>query len=665
VKHAVLLLFAALCIALTACSGAGSGAGAILPAAQKTAPARAMAHASFVVHVPAKTSTTSSKPQYVSPSTAQISISVNGAAATVSPLNPTASGCTAGSSGFTCTVNVAAPVGSDAFAVSLLDADNTVLSSITIDETVVSGTSNTFGIVLDGVIASLTIALATSAPPANGQAQQIALTVNGIDADGNTIMGPGNYSSPIQITDSDTSGITTLSASGSSPATTLSITAPGTAVTVNYSGAALPGGATFTASVPGTSVQQQSVTLTPSSSTSSTTISLAITGTPYAIAYSVGTSGTWTALGTGATSFTLTGTTAYGVAYACYSTGFIYFLQATAADLSTVPIACGLTNATLALTFAFSNNALCPQAAIVDVDDLGDDFAGCSSTAANDVTLYPEAQDVFAMAETSGGTLLAVKTLQGQAVPGSATATFATSDAVGTTPAPVIAQTPAATSYATTQVYFGQFNNWAVPLYSSSASEDTSAQTVASGDIGSNDSYLTMGAAWLSGPGNAYAVVSETIGTSIPSSISLPTAYNASATQSTTPALATTYTWASSPSGNVTGYYVGGSWYGEGFTTQLRGIVTSKFLGSATSYTMPAIDATGFPVTVATGSTEYSWSDEAFSIPAALFAQLPYSGLSPSQTIEGLPAGGPQQGSMLLAEAAGSFTTPSVDKKKR
>jgi hypothetical protein len=654
------------CVSIAACNGGGGNR--IVPNAQTaTAPAKVTANASFSIHVPSKGTNAAGKPQYVSPSTTQVSITVNGGTPVVAPLSPTATGCTSGSSGFTCTVTVAAPVGTDTFVISLLDADSNVLSTLSTSETIASGAANNFGIVLGGVIASLTISLATTSPVANGTAQQIALTVNGLDADGNIIAGPGNYNAPISITDSDTSGTTSLSVGGSTPATSVSVAAPGSAVTVNYSGAALSNGATFTASVPGTSVSPQSVTLTPTSSSgSSTTISLVISGSPAAIAYSTGTSGSWQALPSGATSFTLTGTTAYGVAYMCTTySGNVYFVQATAAEMRTVPVACGATSTgTLVVSFTF--DAFCSSGAtatVVDVNAQGDNLGGCSSAGTSyDVTLDSGTQDVFTMAETGGSTnaLLAVKTLQSQSVPGSASATFATSDAVGTATIPQLTQVPSTATSALEEIYFGSFDNWVVPLLVSSynTSSGTTFYTVATGDVGPNDSYLVIGDQDVSGPGTANAVAVDAFSASAPTTVALPTPFNETVTAAGLPIFGTTYFSGSNPSGYVSGYLFSGSWYGSGIPTLLEGVVTSGFIGASTTYTMPNISLSPFPPTTAPNGMEYSWRAEALSMPGSLFQLLPFNQLSPGSVLQGVPLAGPSQGVLDMALAQGSFSVP-------
>jgi phospholipase C len=123
-----------------------------------------------------------------------------------------------------------------------------VLSQNTIVTTVLAGQVNVIPIVLDGVVASLALALST------GQLQQgtpatDTLSVNAFDADGNLIVGPGVYQPSIAITDSDASGGTTLSVTDNGTTTTgrtATVVDPTAQISVNYNGQPLAG-ATFAA----------------------------------------------------------------------------------------------------------------------------------------------------------------------------------------------------------------------------------------------------------------------------------------------------------------------------------------------------------------------------------------------------------------------------------
>ena len=68
---------------------------------------------------------------------------------------------------------------------------------------------NVIPVTLDGVVASIVVALQGASPPA-GAAVSVPLTVMGEDADGNVIVGAGSFTNPITLSSSDTSGALTV-----------------------------------------------------------------------------------------------------------------------------------------------------------------------------------------------------------------------------------------------------------------------------------------------------------------------------------------------------------------------------------------------------------------------------------------------------------------------
>lgn len=234
-------------VAVVACGG-GSGVAPTPHVAQKDGKAR------FTITVPNSSSTTnaSRRPQYVSANAKSASVSVNGGAATIVQLTSGSSNCSTGADGLQCSISVTAPVGSDTFAISLYastDGTGTALASQSITATIGENQTTPVNVTLDGVVSAISLALSTSSPT-EGSACDITLTVSAQDASGATIIGPGNYSSPIAISTDDTSGATALSAT--------QVTSPSAnTVTVHYTGAHVV--AHFTASAG--SVQSAAVTL--------------------------------------------------------------------------------------------------------------------------------------------------------------------------------------------------------------------------------------------------------------------------------------------------------------------------------------------------------------------------------------------------------------------
>lgn len=234
--------------------------------------------ANFVIVIPSQPASASKKPNYISPNTKSATIGVSGQSPVTANLTPTSPGCTTPSGGsLTCTVPVAAPAGSDTFTIALFDAANGTghqLSSGTVTATITAGTTNNVPVTLNGIVATVSIALANAAPYV-GSAVTIPVTVTAKDASGATIIAPGGYSPAITLTDSDTSGHTTLS--------TTTVSAPGTSVTLAYDGNGALTSATISATVTGTITSVTPATLRPQNQTGSGGVSVATIGnTTYA-----------------------------------------------------------------------------------------------------------------------------------------------------------------------------------------------------------------------------------------------------------------------------------------------------------------------------------------------------------------------------------------------
>ncbi|MBV8370399.1 MAG: hypothetical protein JO036_15940 [Candidatus Eremiobacteraeota bacterium] len=261
-------------------SGCGGGGSSVQPRPQPAPTATPSAPAptatiAFAIKIPARAgSGKQRRPRYVSPATQVVQISVNGGAPTtylVSNGQPCTNPAPPPQTG-TCTVySVQAPVGTDTFAVTLLDGSNHVLSSGTVQQTIVQDQTNTVNVGFDGTPASLRLSVSNPAPP-TGTATRFIVTAHVFDADGFTIIGaPGNLPT-LTITDSDSSGATglylatsdssgyqTCASQAAPPSTSVATTLYiefGTSFYTNtclaYNGQAIPA-ATLTASAPGLS----------------------------------------------------------------------------------------------------------------------------------------------------------------------------------------------------------------------------------------------------------------------------------------------------------------------------------------------------------------------------------------------------------------------------
>ena len=108
------------------------------------------------------------------------------------------------------------------------------MSRAAITQTVALDTANVLSATLNGVVAALQISLGTPTPNAGASATS-TVAVAALDADGNTIVGPGDYSTPIKLAVQDPSSSGTLALS------TALLQTPGTPVSLTYTGGTLTG----------------------------------------------------------------------------------------------------------------------------------------------------------------------------------------------------------------------------------------------------------------------------------------------------------------------------------------------------------------------------------------------------------------------------------------
>ncbi|MEA2665497.1 MAG: hypothetical protein QOI11_2441 [Candidatus Eremiobacteraeota bacterium] len=209
----------------------GGGGGGVAPITTPPGPGHpALQQATLKISFPVNPGTASSarSPQYVSPNSNSIKITVNtvNAAAPESWVTPnpfvatlTTTGgspnCTVAGGTETCTVaNVPAPPGTVNYTFGVYastDGSGTALATATVNETVVQGTLNTFTVTLDGVATTLATNVTTTALTANSP-----LTQNDIvqvkDPSGARIVGtaPFDNGATVTVTNNDTSGQTSL-----------------------------------------------------------------------------------------------------------------------------------------------------------------------------------------------------------------------------------------------------------------------------------------------------------------------------------------------------------------------------------------------------------------------------------------------------------------------
>jgi hypothetical protein len=246
-------------LVLAGCGGGGGGAvPQPAPVATNSPTGGYLNTASLKLVIPlaAKPSSTKRNPQYVSPSTTTLQVtvnSVNGLSGASIPSwvtpNPqtvvlTTGGAspnctvTGGGSTWTCTVNtIPAPPGTVNYTFTTTDGTN-ALATFTGNETITQGISNNLSITMLGIVKTVVIstaALTANAPP-SGNSQAVSVTAQ--DADGNTVT--GTYNNPFTLTDGDTTGVTSLAVNGTTGSpVTISNDTDASNVTLAYNGQAV------------------------------------------------------------------------------------------------------------------------------------------------------------------------------------------------------------------------------------------------------------------------------------------------------------------------------------------------------------------------------------------------------------------------------------------
>jgi streptogramin lyase len=250
-SHLVLRLAGGAMIALLAagCSG-GGGSSPATPATTQQQPNKGTASVTFTMKWNDTTQSVRRSPRYVPATARSVSVTVNGG--TPQYLNAPAT-----------TIVIDAPVGTDTFVFQTYDDQNgqgNVLSRASVTKAIVLGAANTVAAVLNGVVSSVTISLSNPAPNA-GVPATVNVNVTARDADGNTIVGPGDYSVPIHLAVNDSTNSGTLSLS------TTTIPNSSTTTTLTYNGgtlnSGLPGGPTATVVANGTGISSVSTAFTP------------------------------------------------------------------------------------------------------------------------------------------------------------------------------------------------------------------------------------------------------------------------------------------------------------------------------------------------------------------------------------------------------------------
>jgi hypothetical protein len=250
---------ALLLFALAACGGGTGGPSVVavpgtpLPVASPTAPPPGTSTVSFLVIVPATSSRT--RPHVIVPSNAtsvKFTIdSVNGTAYTGTPITETLAAsngaCQLVSGQLSCNFNLSAPVGTLIYTVTVYNGSS-VIAEGNVSLTTTNGATVNAPVTLSGTATKVAIAVGTGIA---GIAASYPITVQAEDSNGNTIL--GTYTSAITLTDSDTSGATSITTAGSDNPPAGELVSSSDTATLNYNGAAMSSAATIGASASGVS----------------------------------------------------------------------------------------------------------------------------------------------------------------------------------------------------------------------------------------------------------------------------------------------------------------------------------------------------------------------------------------------------------------------------
>ncbi|HUA10358.1 MAG TPA: hypothetical protein VMA98_13910 [Candidatus Acidoferrales bacterium] len=241
---------------LAACNGGSGGpyAVAVPGTAAPTSSSGAMSNVSFLVVVPAP-STGARKRNVVLPSNATSVTftieSVNGTSYSGTPttetLSTSNSACTSVSGQLSCDFNISAPVGTLIFTVTAYSG-STVIAEGNVSVTTTAGTTVSAPVTLSGTVTKIVVNVGSTV---EGVSVSVPITVQAEDSNGNTIL--GTYTSPITLSDSDTSGTTSITTAGSDSPPAGELLSSSDTATLSYNGGTLSSAATIGASASGVS----------------------------------------------------------------------------------------------------------------------------------------------------------------------------------------------------------------------------------------------------------------------------------------------------------------------------------------------------------------------------------------------------------------------------
>jgi hypothetical protein len=217
------LAFAALAAiaGLAACGGGGGSASAPVARASPapiTTAGSGLAKASFSIKIPSATAASASRQtRTIDPATSSISFTLlkttaagvpTPGTAVTSDVSAASPLCTAVTGGRTCTVALIAPIGDDIYSVQTFSATGVQIGSSAVNLTVLENVANTATIVIGGALAGVVMSTISGQ---SGDAEtpldwlgvnfpsSVRLVLIGVDAQGNAILNPGTFSTPITL----------------------------------------------------------------------------------------------------------------------------------------------------------------------------------------------------------------------------------------------------------------------------------------------------------------------------------------------------------------------------------------------------------------------------------------------------------------------------------
>ncbi|MGB8520237.1 MAG: hypothetical protein WCD38_08765 [Candidatus Tumulicola sp.] len=205
-------------------------------------------------------------PSYISPNTQSVSVQlasvdgngVSGVSASVVNTTPNSHNCKVRGNDTVCTATIQGSPGADVFNVATYGAANAtgaILSVGTASAQIGKGggglpISNELSIAIDGVIASLSVAISPNRAK-RGDPATAGVTLHAYDASGAQIVGASNYQSPIELSiQGDATHSFTLHGAGAS-GSSLSIEKPASGITLSYDGSPQASSITLAATAPG------------------------------------------------------------------------------------------------------------------------------------------------------------------------------------------------------------------------------------------------------------------------------------------------------------------------------------------------------------------------------------------------------------------------------